>query len=467
MKRNFLSICLICVMLFSLCFGITISAQAGPIELPMIPGNPSPSVPTGLKYAIANSQVTITSYTGSNTKLIIPDKIQNYPVTTIGDSAFQGCDKLTQIILPNTITSIGSNAFGWCEKLVSVNIPNGVTQIGNNAFNHCYSLSSISIPSSVVDIGSSLFYECDTLVGIWVDENNPSYSSDEYGVLFNKDKSILLRAPSAISGSYIIPSTVTTISEYAFQKCSSLINVTIPDSVIEIRHRAFNSCGGLQNISIPKSVTYVDEYTFEGCYNLLGIWVDGNNPNYSSDQSGVLFDKNKNTLIFAPCAMSKTYVIPSTVTYIYNYAFMNCVKLTQVTIPNSVTNIGEYAFAYCNGLNEIIFQGNAPALGDVCFRFVTATVYYPNDDSTWTDDVMKQYEGNITWIPMDDTVSGDIDGDMTVDNKDVEFLLWHTLFPEDYPLPQNADFNGDSAVDNQDVEYLLWHTLFPEDYPLS
>lgn len=61
---------------------------------------------------------------------------------------------------------------------------------------------------------------------------------------------------------------------------------------------------------------------------------------------------------------------------------------------------------------------------------------------------------------------GDLNNDGSVDNKDVEYLLWYTLFPEDYPLNQEVDFNGDGAVDNLDVQYLLWHTLFPEDYPL-
>lgn len=64
-------------------------------------------------------------------------------------------------------------------------------------------------------------------------------------------------------------------------------------------------------------------------------------------------------------------------------------------------------------------------------------------------------------------LSGDMNDDGNVDNQDVEYLLWHTLFPEDYPLSVFADYNGDDIVDNQDVEYLLWHTLFPEDYPLQ
>ena len=62
---------------------------------------------------------------------------------------------------------------------------------------------------------------------------------------------------------------------------------------------------------------------------------------------------------------------------------------------------------------------------------------------------------------------GDLEVDGFVDNKDVEYLLWHTLYPEDYPLPGNGDYDNNSSVDNKDVEYLLWHTLFPEDYPLT
>jgi len=61
---------------------------------------------------------------------------------------------------------------------------------------------------------------------------------------------------------------------------------------------------------------------------------------------------------------------------------------------------------------------------------------------------------------------GDLDNNGFVDNKDVEYLLWYTLFSEDYPLNQDADFDGNGQVDNKDVEYLLWHTLFSEDYPL-
>lgn len=69
-------------------------------------------------------------------------------------------------------------------------------------------------------------------------------------------------------------------------------------------------------------------------------------------------------------------------------------------------------------------------------------------------------------MPGSDVLRGDLNDDGSVDNLDVEYLLWHTLFPDDYTLNQDGDFTGDGSVDNLDVEYLLWHTLFPDDYPL-
>lgn len=69
--------------------------------------------------------------------------------------------------------------------------------------------------------------------------------------------------------------------------------------------------------------------------------------------------------------------------------------------------------------------------------------------------------------PVSSVITGDLDGDESISNKDVEYLLWYTLFPEEFSINQDADFDGDGYVDNKDVEYLLWHTLFPEDYPLT
>ena len=117
-----------------------------------------------------------------------------------------------------------------------------VTTIGDSAFSECTYLTSVTIPDSVTTIGVGEFFDVQNLTGIFVDEGNPNYSNDSYGILFNKNKTELIRAPGKINGSYIIPDSVTTIGDYAFCWCWSLTSVTIPDSVTTIGDYAFNEC---------------------------------------------------------------------------------------------------------------------------------------------------------------------------------------------------------------------------------
>ncbi len=278
-------------------------------------------------------------------------------VTTIGDHAFAECDGLTGVTIPNSVTSISYGAFSDCWDLTTALIPSSVTSIGDFAFNGCPSLTSITIPDSVAYIGEMAFHSCSSLTGIYVDGNNPNYSSDDYGVLFDKQKTKLIQAPRAISGSYTIPSSVTTIEWEALF----------------------------------------------GCSNLTGIYVDGNNPNYSSDDYGVLFDKQKTKLIQAPGAISGSYTIPSSVTTISYGAFAYCHGLISVNIPDSVTNIEDFGFYNCNNLKIISFKGRAPSIELNTFGYTIATAYYPTNNSTWTADVMQDYGygGTITWIPYD------------------------------------------------------------------
>ena len=113
-------------------------------------------------YTIPNRVTTIgdSAFLGceSLTSINIPNS-----VTTIGDLAFGGCESLTSINIPNSVTTIGKSAFSKCQSLTSINIPNGVTIIGNYAFNGCKSLTSITIPSSVVTIIGNPFYNCKNL----------------------------------------------------------------------------------------------------------------------------------------------------------------------------------------------------------------------------------------------------------------------------------------------------------------
>ena len=175
-------------------------------------------------------------------------------VTEIGSYAFHNFLELKKINIPNSVTRIGKGAFYLCSSLVSIKIPNSVTSIGNDAFSDCSSLTSITIPDSVTSIGNrtgcQAFSWCSSLTNINVSDNNKNYSSID-GVLFNKDKTVIIKYPEGKeSKSYKIPNSVTSIGIYAFSDyCSSLTSITIPDSVTSIGEYAFEGCRSLTNIT--------------------------------------------------------------------------------------------------------------------------------------------------------------------------------------------------------------------------
>lgn len=113
------------------------------------------------------------------------------------------------------------------------------------------------------------------MTGIWVDEDNPNYVSDDSGVLFNKDMTLLVRAHKEIAGDYTIPQTVTTIDGWAFDGCTNLADVTLGNNVTSISYALFHGCSNLVCITIPDSVTYIDEYAFYNCRNLEEIHYTG------------------------------------------------------------------------------------------------------------------------------------------------------------------------------------------------
>ena len=185
--------------------------------------------------------------------------------------------------------------------------------------------------------------------------------------------------------SVTIPNSVTSIGEYAFYDCTSLTSVTIPDSVTRIGAWAFESCTSLTSVTIPDSVTRIGSYAFRDCASLTGIWVAEGNSHYSSDVSGVLFNKDKTTLVQCPGAFA-AYTIPNSVTIIGDSAFFYCTSLTSVTIPDSVTIIEGGAFSDCDNLTDVYYTGteiawNKIKISDYNDALKNATIHY---FSEWT-----------------------------------------------------------------------------------
>ena len=185
------------------------------------------------------------------------------------------------------------------------------------------------------------------------------------------DNKLMVTGSSFYLGDVVIPSSVTYggsiysvtgIRSEAFSGRTGLTSVTIPESVTSIGWGAFSGCTGLTSVTIPESVTGIGSQAFSGCSGLQSIVVAENNSSYASLE-GVLFNKDKTTLIQCPGKKAGAYMIPSSVINIGEYTFQGCGGLTSITIPKSVTNIGDAAFSGCTGLTSVTIPESVTSIG--------------------------------------------------------------------------------------------------------
>ncbi len=359
--------------------------------------------------------------------MAIPSKITGLPVISIGDEAFRDCTGLTSVTIPNSVTTIGDSAFRDCYDLTGVAIGNGVTTIGDSAFRYCYGLTGVAIGKSVTTIGDSAFSRCSSMSAITVDAVNSFYSSVD-GVLFNKSQTTLIQCPGAKAGSYTIPSSVTSIGEYAFSDCSSLSAIlvdavnsfycsvegvlfnksqttlikcpvfktggyVIPGSVTSFGDRAFFRCNKLTSVTIPSSVTSIGDEGFYSCTGLTSVMIGSSVTSIGDDA-------------FSYCSSLTSLTIGSSVTSIGDSAFADCSSLTSVTIPSSVTSIGEAAFYGCTSLTGVIIPSSVTSIGDWTFSGCTSltSVTIPSSVTSIGDYAFEEC-GRLTSVAIPDSVT--------------------------------------------------------------
>ena len=197
-------------------------------------------------------------------------------MTNIEGGAFRGCSSLKSITIPDSVVYIDNSAFSDCSSLTSMTIPDSVVDLGDFVFSGCSSLTNIVIPSGVMHIGLGPFYKCSKLRSISVAKENSTYCSDTEGVLFNKDKVLLIAYPCGkTERKYIVPSSVSTIDNYAFSFSSALTNVEFPGEIRFFGEEAFYHCNNLKSVSLPDSVIRIRDKAFDECFSLEDIYFSG------------------------------------------------------------------------------------------------------------------------------------------------------------------------------------------------
>ena len=283
------------------------------------------------KYVVTGKKkktCAIRKYTGKETDVTVPEKLDGYTVTRIGNQAFARNRKIKSVTLPKRVTKIGKKAFIFCDKLKEVNLSDNIHTIESEAFDECYRLENITLPSKLKKIGSYAFFDCsikdlyipqylekigdssfrnNSLDSIAVDEKNKKFDSREdcNAMIERLTNTIVLG-----SNKTTVPSTVTAIGEDAFYNCRKLKEITIPAGVKTIGENAFQHCASLEKVIISEGLTDIGEF-----------------------------------------------------------AFGSCGSLKEVKFPDSLETIGSKAFEYCKSLNSIYIPKNLKKTEDLRDKF--------------------------------------------------------------------------------------------------
>ena len=290
------------------------------------------------------------------TSVTLPDGMYS-----IGHNAFNGCSSLTSIELPDALVNIGDNAFAGCTNLTSLVIPNAVTSIGKNTFNGCSSLTTITLGSNIEEINGETFNNMMGLTEIKVALDNPYFTSID-GNLYSKDGKVLIKyATGKKEEVFNMPSSVEKIAAYAFDNVTNLKKINISNNLYEIENKGISN---LENL----------EYTeFDNAYYL------GNESNpYQilfkiKDQEISSVNVHQLTKViyaeaFLNCTLLENVVIQEGLISIGDYAFKGCTNIKIMKLPTTVFTIGKAAFEDCNSLEEINIPNSVWELLDSTFN---------------------------------------------------------------------------------------------------
>ena len=354
----------------------------------------------------------------STSEIVVPEKIDGYDVTRIGDNCFRNLIEVKQISLPKTIVSIGEYAFAFCYSLKSVNIPENVTRIGKYAFRECHNLNNIQLSESITEISEGLFMYCWNLASVKIPENlqriksnaflsctdleldittrdleleqgafakcnrnkikvantsgqhlwestdslHDNQTEDNTPFSYNKTEEgiVLLGVKGAHLSITLVPSEidgikVVGIGDNCFSNSSVIEEVILPGTLRTIGDYAFAFCKNLRTIVIPPSVNYIGKCAFKNCIRLSTIEL--------SNSINELYEES-----FMSCICLESIKLPAKLKSIGRSCFEEDYALTELSLPDSIVYIGENAFTLCKTLKSIVIPENVKNIGNYAFK---------------------------------------------------------------------------------------------------
>ena len=413
-------------------------------------------------------------------------------VTVIGKKAFNNCYVLNDVVLPQGLTAIGEGAFSECRAFTSITIPPLITELPTNCFAQNWNVTSFIIPEGVVKAGQyvltgSLITEIDIpasmtdmlfdsfrnnsdLASYNVAEANPAYC-DVDGVLYNKDKTLLLSVPYPREGSLTVDPACLEIGPSAVDGCVNVTEIVLPDGLTTIGSAAFSSTG-ITSIVIPESVTYLGGGLFGFCENLITAEIYAN----VDDLGGSTFagcPAIQNVILgpnvrgfgyacFRDCSSLVSVTVPEGLTVIDDGCFNNCGNLSDFTIPSTVTYIGSDAFNGCSSLAGLEIPAGVTYLGMSAFAHTPITEAVIPEGITQIPGMLFQFcdqlvtvtvLGDLTASEASQVIGSNAFGRCTA----LEAIHFHCPVLDPNRVAKNA-FNGVNTK-NFEIHYL---NIFPE-----
>lgn len=351
-------------------------------------------------YEIQNGEATITGYNKDllRRKVLIPQEIEGYPVTTIGDRAFSdmpsGIGK--EFYIPDNVTTFGKEAFAGSAYLDAVRMPQKLTKMGEGVFAACLQMHFLEIPDSLTEIPDEAFANCwgygsarDYSVEQCIGKNVTKIGKGAFGGCWNMggtwgEGRLPEKLESIGEGAFQycykiksleIPAGVTVIPDRTFQGCERLESIQIDGDITMIGAEAFDGCIALKSMPLSKSLSLIGADAFRDCTELTEFQLPEGNTHYQVQQGALMTADATRLLTYAASAPQQSFVMPETLTQIDDGALKNLRYLETLTFSPIFSDYQAGMFENATGLKTVNFgEGTLTAIPDRFFKGCTSLV---------------------------------------------------------------------------------------------